>query len=38
MLERDRHNELLAKLRKMGVRIILIADGDIGRLNRHMST
>jgi len=29
MLERDRHNELLAKLRKMGVRIILIADGDI---------
>ena len=30
MLERDRHNELLAKLRKMGVRIILIADGDIG--------
>ena len=30
MLERERHNELLAKLRKMGVRIILIADGDIG--------
>jgi len=29
MLERERHNELLAKLRKMGVRIILIADGDI---------
>ena len=29
MLERDRHNELLTKLRKMGVRIILIADGDI---------
>lgn len=30
MLERDRHNELLAKLRALGVRIILIADGDIG--------
>jgi fructose-1,6-bisphosphatase II len=30
MLERERHNELLAKLRKMGVRIIIIADGDIG--------
>ena len=29
MLERERHNELLARLRKMGVRIILIADGDI---------
>jgi fructose-1,6-bisphosphatase II len=29
MLERPRHNELLAKLRKLGVRIILIADGDI---------
>ena len=29
MLERERHNELLAKLRKMGIRIILIADGDI---------
>ncbi len=29
MLERDRHNDLLAHLRKMGVRIILIADGDI---------
>ena len=29
MLERERHNELLAKLRKLGVRIILIADGDI---------
>jgi fructose-1,6-bisphosphatase II len=29
MLERERHNELLSKLRKMGVRIILIADGDI---------
>jgi fructose-1,6-bisphosphatase II len=30
MLERDRHNDLLAKLRALGVRIILIADGDIG--------
>jgi len=29
MLERERHNELLARLRAMGVRIILIADGDI---------
>lgn len=29
MLERDRHADLLARLRKMGVRIILIADGDI---------
>jgi fructose-1,6-bisphosphatase II len=29
MLERDRHSDLLARLRKMGVRIILIADGDI---------
>jgi fructose-1,6-bisphosphatase II len=29
MLERPRHDELLARLRKMGVRIILIADGDI---------
>jgi fructose-1,6-bisphosphatase II len=29
MLERERHNDLLAKLRTMGVRIILIADGDI---------
>jgi fructose-1,6-bisphosphatase II len=29
MLERDRHNELLARLRQMGVRIILISDGDI---------
>ncbi len=29
MLERDRHNEILAKLRKLGVRIILIPDGDI---------
>ena len=29
MLERERHADLLAKLRKMGVRIILITDGDI---------
>ncbi|MCL5949115.1 MAG: fructose-bisphosphatase class II family protein [Candidatus Bathyarchaeota archaeon] len=29
MLERERHQDLLAKLRKMGVRIILITDGDI---------
>jgi fructose-1,6-bisphosphatase II len=29
MLERDRHNEILAKLRKLGVRILLIPDGDI---------
>jgi fructose-1,6-bisphosphatase II len=29
MLERERHQELLDRLRKMGVRIILIADGDI---------
>jgi fructose-1,6-bisphosphatase II len=29
MLERDRHSDLLARLRKLGVRIILIADGDI---------
>jgi fructose-1,6-bisphosphatase II len=29
MLERPRHDELLGRLRKMGVRIILIADGDI---------
>jgi len=29
MLERPRHDELLARLRKMGVRIILITDGDI---------
>jgi fructose-1,6-bisphosphatase II len=29
MLERERHNEILSKLRKLGVRIILIADGDI---------
>jgi fructose-1,6-bisphosphatase II len=29
MLERDRHVEMLSKLRKLGVRIILIPDGDI---------
>ncbi len=29
MLERERHNGLLATLRKLGVRIILIPDGDI---------
>lgn len=29
MLERDRHNEILAQLRSLGVRIILIPDGDI---------
>jgi fructose-1,6-bisphosphatase II len=29
MLERERHADLLARLRKMGVRIILITDGDI---------
>ena len=29
MLERERHQELLGKLRKLGVRIILIPDGDI---------
>ena len=29
MLKRDRHQDLLSRLRKMGVRIILIADGDI---------
>jgi len=29
ILERDRHNDILARLRKMGVRIILIPDGDI---------
>ncbi len=29
MLERDRHNELLVQLRKLGVRILLIPDGDI---------
>lgn len=29
MLERDRHSEILKALRKLGVRIILIPDGDI---------
>ncbi len=29
MLERDRHLDLLSRLRKLGVRIILIPDGDI---------
>jgi fructose-1,6-bisphosphatase II len=29
MLERDRHAEILQTLRKLGVRIILISDGDI---------
>ncbi len=29
MLERERHSDLLARLRKMGVRINLITDGDI---------
>ena len=29
MLERERHAELLSRLRKMGIRIILITDGDI---------
>ena len=29
MLERDRHAEILQRLRKLGVRIILIPDGDI---------
>ena len=29
MLERERHNEILKTLRKLGVRIILIPDGDI---------
>jgi fructose-1,6-bisphosphatase II len=29
MLERDRHKEMLSRLRKIGVRIILIPDGDI---------
>jgi fructose-1,6-bisphosphatase II len=29
MLERDRHSEILQCLRKLGVRIILIPDGDI---------
>ena len=30
MLERERHADLLVRLRKMGVRIVLITDGDIG--------
>ncbi|MCW4005335.1 MAG: class II fructose-bisphosphatase [Candidatus Bathyarchaeota archaeon] len=29
MLERERHKEILSQLRKLGVRIILIPDGDI---------
>lgn len=29
MLERERHTDILTRLRKMGVRIILISDGDI---------
>jgi fructose-1,6-bisphosphatase II len=29
MLERERHQDILARLRKLGVRIILIQDGDI---------
>ena len=29
MLERDRHTEILMRLRKLGVRIILLPDGDI---------
>ncbi len=29
MLERERHREILERLRKLGVRIILIQDGDI---------
>ena len=29
MLERERHNDILLALRKLGVRIILIPDGDI---------
>jgi fructose-1,6-bisphosphatase II len=29
MLERERHNEILTSLRELGVRIILIPDGDI---------
>lgn len=29
MLERERHQEILQRLRKLGVRIILIQDGDI---------
>ena len=29
ILERERHDDILARLRKMGVRIILIPDGDV---------
>jgi len=29
MLERERHQDMLSRLRKMGIRIILITDGDI---------
>ncbi len=29
MLERERHHDLLARLRQLGVRIVLITDGDI---------
>ncbi len=29
ILERERHSDILARLRKMGVRIILIPDGDV---------
>jgi fructose-1,6-bisphosphatase II len=29
MLDRERHNQMLTTLRKLGVRIILIPDGDI---------
>ena len=29
MLERERHNQILAHFRKLGVRIMLIPDGDI---------
>ena len=29
ILERDRHNELIAKVRETGARIILIGDGDV---------
>ncbi len=29
ILERERHDDILARLRKMGVRIILVPDGDV---------
>jgi fructose-1,6-bisphosphatase II len=29
MLERERHHDLLGRMRKLGVRIVLISDGDI---------